>query len=174
LLAAAVQRLRKERNLPGAAMPPAFDLQINAANIELPIPVGIPAEYVPDKRTRLGLYRRMADLQSLPDLDMLAEEFVDRFGPLPDSTNNLFLQLKLKLIAQQAGLASITLENAQFALRFPDAIIPDDLPPLDGRVRVGKTALWIPYSGNSDWQQILMDTLERLQGSAVVALAPES
>src|SRR5512136_1065941 len=55
LLAEAVQRLRKDIGLPVPTLPPTFNLQLNAANVELPLPAGIPAEYVPDTKTRLGL-----------------------------------------------------------------------------------------------------------------------
>jgi transcription-repair coupling factor (superfamily II helicase) len=161
LLAEAVQRLRKDNELPIPALPATFNLPLNSANVELPLPSGIPAEYVPDKKTRLGLYRRMADMHKFSDLDSLVEEFKDRFGAPPEAVSNLFLQLRVRLMAENAGLASITVENGQFVLRFPEGEIPERLPDFGSQVRVGKTALWIPL-GN-DWSDVLLGTLERLQ-----------
>ena len=171
LLAEAVQRLRKDQGMPVPTLPASFNLQLNAANVELPLPAGIPAEYVPDKKTRLGLYRRMADMRKQAELDALVEEFKDRFGTPPEAVTSLFLQLKIKLMAEQAGLASITVENSQFVLRYPEGDIPESLPDFEPQVRVGKTALWIPVS--DDWPEVLIDTLQRL-GSVAVPTAAQA
>jgi len=110
------------------------------ANVDLPLPASIPASYVTDKVMRLRLYRRIAALQSVEEVDALVEEFKDRFGPLPEPVQNLLYQLKIRLLAERAGLASISSENNQFALRYPDNEIPDGLPDLGPVVRLGKTA----------------------------------
>jgi transcription-repair coupling factor (superfamily II helicase) len=166
MLTQAVQRLRNEQGLKAAPMPTNFNIQLSPVNVELPLPAAIPSDYVPDKKTRLGLYRRMADLRSPSDLDALMDEFNDRFGPPPEAVENLFLQFKIKQKTEKAGLASITIENSQFALRFPDGMVPENLPPLGSHVRIGKTALWLPFSGAADWVGMLQDTLERLQNAA--------
>jgi transcription-repair coupling factor (superfamily II helicase) len=162
LLAEAVRRLRKEEGLPAAPMPPSLNLQLTPVNVDLPLPISIPASYVPDKGARLGLYRRMADMRSFSELDTLMEEFNDRFGPPPETVQNLFMQLKVKLLAEKAGLSSIGVESGQIALRFPDGRIPSDLPPLDSLVRIGKTALWMPFKESIDWNEKLVDVLQTL------------
>jgi len=170
LLAEAVIRMRKEQGLaarcnalPKCITPGTYNLQLVPANVELPLPVGIPASYVPDQNARLGLYRRMADMRSIAELEALAEEFKDRFGTPTETVENLFYQLKLKLLAEKAGLASITTENGQIVLRYPDNQIPTDLSNPGPLVRVGKTALWMPYTELSDWPEALASVLESLQ-----------
>jgi transcription-repair coupling factor (superfamily II helicase) len=163
MLAQAVQRLRLKSGMKIASIPTSYNLQLNPINVELPLPSAIPASYVPDKKTRLGLYRRMAEIRSTDELNLLTEEFRDRFGPLPEAVENLFMQFKVKVLAEKAGLASITVENSQFALRFPDGEIPVNLPPLNSRLRLGKTALWVPFSAESDWLNTLLEILEMLQ-----------
>jgi transcription-repair coupling factor (superfamily II helicase) len=163
LLSEAVRRLRKEQGLPTNTLPPATNLQLTPVNVELPIDSGIPAAYVPDKDVRLGLYRRIADLRTQADLDRLSEEFSDRFGPPPASLNNLFFQLKIKLLAERAGLSAITVENGQLSLRFLDNRLPERLPDLGANVRLGKIALWLPYAGQDDWAEQLVQVLEKLQ-----------
>ena len=143
-------------------MPPSLNLQLTPVNVDLPLPISIPASYVPDKGARLGLYRRMADMRSFSELDTLMEEFNDRFGPPPETVQNLFMQLKVKLLAEKAGLSSIGVESGQIALRFPDGRIPSDLPPLDSLVRIGKTALWMPFKESIDWNEKLVDVLQTL------------
>jgi len=136
--------------------------------VELPLAVSIPASYVPDRMIRLGLYRRMADLHSLAELDALVEEFQDRFGSPPDTVMNLLYQFKIKLLAELAGLVSVNIESGQIALRFessrshPEGQLPDNLPDLGADVRVGKTALWLAYTSRSDWKDFLVEVLMKL------------
>jgi transcription-repair coupling factor (superfamily II helicase) len=168
MLAAAVQRLRKEQGLKAAPVLTGYNLQLTPVTVELPIPAAIPSDYVPDKKTRLGLYRRMAGIRDLNELEALKEEFEDRFGALPEVVKNLFLQFKIKVLAERAGLTSVTIENSQFALRYPENIIPESLPALSSQVRVGKTALWISYNGSNGQgfngqMEVLLETLDRLQ-----------
>src|SRR6185312_5840312 len=46
--------------------------------------VMIPETYVPDLAVRLGLYRRLADLEDQNEIESAAAELVDRFGKLPE------------------------------------------------------------------------------------------
>jgi len=109
--------------------------------VDLPLDTNIPLHYIPDQAMRLGLYRRIADARTLDEINALADEFVDRFGPLPQAVENLLFQMKVKVLAVEAGLNSVSYENGQFVLRFPKG---KTIPPRDilGRhVRVGKTSL---------------------------------
>ena len=163
LLGQAVRRQRKSigvESLPNAA---ALDENgVIQVNVDLPIPVHIPVDYVPDKAMRLRLYRRLADIHTLDEVDALLEEFNDRFGPPPAPVTNLFYQLRVKLMAEWSGLASITSENGQFVLRYPEGELPDRLPYLGPLVRVGKTALWMPYKQLPAWQESLLNLLSTL------------
>jgi len=61
-------------------------------SVDLPLSVGIPVNYIPDQSLRLQLYRRMANIEDVSELDELKEEFIDRFGPPVDEVKNLFYQ----------------------------------------------------------------------------------
>ncbi len=65
-------------------------------------------------------------------------------------------------MAEQAGLSGVSAENQQIALRFRGGEPPPELPNLGAHVRVGRTALWFPYSQHADWQVILIDLLHKL------------
>jgi transcription-repair coupling factor (superfamily II helicase) len=83
------------------------------------------------------------------------------------------------LQAEKAGLASITVESGQIALRFPDGEIPADLPDLGSAVRLGKIALWMPYNGAPEWIDRLLEVLAVLasrprESSANSISAPRS
>ncbi|MFM8321250.1 MAG: transcription-repair coupling factor [Chloroflexota bacterium] len=163
MLADAVRKLRDGKNAPHMPLPLTLNLQLNPINVELPIPTAIPAGYVPDKTVRLGLYRRMADMRALRELDALVEEFQDRFGPPPEAVQNLFYQLKVKLLAERAGLASIVIEGGQLVMRFQDGGVPADLPELGPGMRAGKFALWMDYETGEGWREDLLALLKRMQ-----------
>ncbi len=95
-------------------------------------------------------------------MQALEEEFKDRFGPPPEPVLNLFFQLRIKLAAEQIGLASISSESGQLVLRFPEGSVPAWVPELNGNVRTGKTALWMPYNPGADWREALSDLLQKL------------
>ncbi len=175
LMADAVRRLRGKTDLPLAPVPiyGAGEIAL-PVNVDLPLAAGIPASYVPDKNMRLHLYRRMAEIRTLEELEALWEEFKDRFGPPPVELDNLIYQLTIKLTAEQAGLASVTSENGQLVLRFPDTEVPSDLPAFGSTVRVGKTALWMPYKLLENWRVELLEVLQTLRDHQLHALAVET
>lgn len=170
LLADAVRRIRIVGKLEGLNVEqPAnfqtFNLQPMSmpVNVDLPLAVGIPAEYIPDQDLRLRLYRRIADLRDETEIDALASEFKDRFGELPEMTRNLFYQMQVKLRAEKAGLSSINWESGQIVLRYPtptNGTEPKRLADLGAGIRGGKSAYWCSFG--EQWEAKLLDVLERL------------
>ena len=78
-----------------------------APQINLGVPVLIPADYVPDLDVRLGLYRRLSGLQSKVELEGFAAELIDRFGTLPREVNMLMLIVRIKAMCKKAGIARL-------------------------------------------------------------------
>ncbi len=92
--------------------------------INLGISVLIPESYVNDLGLRLGLYRRVADMNDEKNIDSFAAELTDRFGAMPEEVQNLIAVLGLKLLCKKAGIeridtgpkgAVISFHNDQFA-----------------------------------------------------------
>jgi transcription-repair coupling factor (superfamily II helicase) len=132
-------------------------------NVDLPLAVGIPSDYITDQDLRLRLYRRIADLRDEMEIDALASEFKDRFGDLPEMVQNLFYQMRVKLRAEKAGLASIGWESGQIVLRYPSSAEEKDgkrLADLGPGVRGGKSAYWCSFG--EMWRSRLLETLLRL------------
>ncbi len=75
--------------------------------ISLGVPVMIPENYIPDLDTRLNFYRRLARLRKRSEIDELAAEMIDRFGPIPDEIETLFQIVRIKAFARVAGIASL-------------------------------------------------------------------
>jgi transcription-repair coupling factor (superfamily II helicase) len=163
LLAEAVKSLKEESGQPLDKDTLAFSVHRPLIAVDLPLDTNIPADYVPDRVMRLGLYRRMADLSTLDEINALAEEFSDRFGPLPESVSNLLFQMRVKILAVDGGLTSINVEGNQMILRFPEGIVPEEDITLPPQVRIGKSAYWVHFNPeDQDWPEILVDLLEKL------------
>jgi transcription-repair coupling factor (superfamily II helicase) len=164
MLASAVRLLRQSEG-----MPLMEENQLNLREIQmpvavdLPLSVGIPLDYVEDQTLRLRLYRRLADAQTEEDVQAMADEFTDRFGPLPDQLKNLLYMLKIKILSETAGLASVTVESEQIVLRFPalpEGTLTRNLPPLSVKSRAGKNSYWLPMDSETRvWQEHLINAL---------------
>jgi len=159
LLSETVARLRRDQGAPAIPAQPSFDLSRTLVSVDLPIDVNLPPEYIADKNMRLRLYRRIADSNSIAEVDALFEEFTDRFGIPPEAVRNLLYQVKVKLYAEQADVASVNVDSDQIVLRFRDGAPPAVMPFLNPQVRLGKTGLWIPYLSIPNWRQVLLDLL---------------
>ncbi len=178
LLADAVRRLRRA-TISGLAAAPilmederreallqSIDPQRPLVSVDLPLSIHIPPEYVPNKTMRLRLYRRIADLQSIQDVEAMQGEFTDRFGPPPEPVRNLLYQMKVKLLSEKASVVSVSGESGQIVLRFPalpEGVAQRTLPYLGADVRSGKNALWM-QSSLPDWRERLVEVLRQLTG----------
>ncbi len=85
-----------------SARPKDFSPQIT-----VDAPILIPEEYVPDLDLRMGLYRRLNELEEGREIEAFAAEMIDRFGPLPDATDNLIRVIEIKLNAKRACVSKI-------------------------------------------------------------------
>ncbi|MDB5702105.1 MAG: mfd, partial [Sphingomonadales bacterium] len=75
--------------------------------ITVDAPILIPEDYVPDLDLRMSLYRRINGIDNQMAIEAFAAEIIDRFGPLPDATENLLTLMAIKLNARAAGIAKI-------------------------------------------------------------------
>jgi transcription-repair coupling factor (superfamily II helicase) len=64
--------------------------------IQLGVPAFIPETYLPDVGQRLLFYKRLAAIRSTEELDGIAEELVDRFGPVPPLVVTLLRVMELR------------------------------------------------------------------------------
>lgn len=79
----------------------------HGAEINLRVPALIREDYLPDVHMRLIMYKRIANATDDGELDDLRAELIDRFGSLPEATQNLFQLTRLKLKAQALGIDKI-------------------------------------------------------------------
>jgi len=75
--------------------------------ITVDAPILIPEDYVPDLDLRMSLYRRINEFEDAERIEAFGAELIDRFGPLPDPTENLLTLMAIKLHARNAFIAKI-------------------------------------------------------------------
>jgi transcription-repair coupling factor (superfamily II helicase) len=75
--------------------------------ITIGMPVLIPEEYVADLSVRLGLYRRLADIDEEREIDAFGAELVDRFGPLPEEVQHLLKIVGIKALCRRANVEKV-------------------------------------------------------------------
>ncbi len=89
--------------------------RINIGNAVL-----IPEHYVDDLSLRLGLYRRLADMESDQDIQGFAAELHDRFGTLPKEVEQLLEVVSLKLVCRAANVALVDAGPKGVVIGFRD------------------------------------------------------
>jgi transcription-repair coupling factor (superfamily II helicase) len=114
--------------------------------ISVDAPIMIPETYVPDLDLRMGLYRRLGELEDRHGIEAFAAELIDRFGVLPDETANLMKIVEVKLNCKAAAIAKLDIGPKGAVVTFA----PSGFPDLEG----------------------LLAYIERLKGSA--KLRPDS
>lgn len=72
--------------------------KMNNWNVQIStgVPIIIPEKYVTDLGVRLGLYKRIAGLSNIEEINDMREELIDRFGPIPKEVENLLKTVEIK------------------------------------------------------------------------------
>jgi len=147
--------------------------------ISVDAPIMIPETYVPDLDLRMGLYRRLGELDDRAAIDAFAAELIDRFGTLPEETANLMKIVEVKLNLKQALVAKLDIGPKGAVVTFADGGFPD-LAGLLGYIdRLKGSARLRPDSKmtvSRDWPSPdarLNGALQLARGLARVAAASE-
>jgi transcription-repair coupling factor (superfamily II helicase) len=96
LLAEAVAEMR------GRPLAPPKELKL-----EVPVGAHLPADYVPRERLRLEAYRRLGGAKAVEEVEALAAELADRYGPPPPPVRNLLVLAGVRAQATAIGLTEI-------------------------------------------------------------------
>ena len=114
LVGEAVQDFRQEG--------PSAD-QLGEVRIELPVDAHLPHDYIQSERLRLEMYKRLAEVRTDADVDVIAEEMVDRYGEPPQEVVSLQLVARFRARARQAGIGEATIAGRN--VRFAPVSLPE-------------------------------------------------
>ncbi len=87
-------------------------LEVVEISIDLPVPAGIPADYMPKEELRLEAYRRVASCEQPTEVDDVASEWADRYGPVPALAEALLEGARLRCECLRTGVREITMTKA--------------------------------------------------------------
>ncbi|MDY6971664.1 MAG: TRCF domain-containing protein, partial [Thermodesulfobacteriota bacterium] len=93
--------------------------------INVDIPAFLPGDYVIDTDVRLNLYRRLSRLREKSELETMADEIKDRFGPPPQEVRNLMGLISIRLLLERAGISRLDVSPESLTITFSQARSPD-------------------------------------------------
>lgn len=118
LLTDAIQKLKGDSG-PEEKMDIEMDVHIDAY---------IPDEYIGDEKQKINMYKKVAALQSLTEIDELNSELLDRYGLIPNPVVRLLHLARLKLLAMSLNMDSVVFKDNVLKMMFH----PSQNDQLDG------------------------------------------
>ena len=115
MLSTAVEKLKLQKA--GIKQTPSSS-KLPPPTIDLPLSALIPEDYIDDMVTRLELYQRMADILEIKQIPILEQEFNDRFGVPPKEVENLLYILKIRVLAKDTGIESISNMDGEIIIQL--------------------------------------------------------
>jgi transcription-repair coupling factor (superfamily II helicase) len=91
---------------------------LNDCYIDTDMEILFPDSYIGNASEKLRLYRELDNLVNDDELGKFKIKLVDRFGPIPQSTEELLRTIRLRHIAIKLGFEKITLKNGLMVLYF--------------------------------------------------------
>jgi len=75
--------------------------------LDVPTQAFLPADYVSKEELRLDAYRRLAAVTLQSDVDDIAAEWLDRYGPLPEPAKALLMVGQLRAECHRVGISEL-------------------------------------------------------------------
>lgn len=87
------------------------DDYVQDCTIDIDLEILIPDDYVENIAERLSLYQRMDNCETEQDLLQMREELHDRFGPIPQQVEDLFITVRCRKLAVELGFEKMSLKS---------------------------------------------------------------
>ncbi|MCM1369217.1 MAG: transcription-repair coupling factor [Candidatus Amulumruptor caecigallinarius] len=91
---------------------------VNDVTIESDLELRLPPQYVPQENERITLYRQLDNMERPEQIEEFRENLCDRFGAIPDVTEELINVVPLRMVAKRLGIERISLKNNVMRLFF--------------------------------------------------------
>ena len=92
--------------------------------IHIGLPAYLPEAYIPDVNQRLVFYKKLANVKARSDLEDLAYEMEDRFGPLPELVLDFIEVMDLRRVLRHYLVTAVYRKGERVTLHFhPDSPI---------------------------------------------------
>jgi transcription-repair coupling factor (superfamily II helicase) len=94
---------------PDDALPEPVRLDVN-------VDAYVPADYIPYEQAKIEVHRRVVSALEVADVERLAEELEDRFGPAPAPLANLLSLQRARIKFGQAGARTVSFRGDRLAV----------------------------------------------------------
>ncbi|HNW97107.1 MAG TPA: transcription-repair coupling factor [Bacteroidales bacterium] len=98
---------------------------VKDCQVETDLEILIPDAYVSSTRERLSLYKDLDNIETEEVLQQFHENLIDRFGPIPVQTSELFNTIRLRWVAKKLGFEKLVMKGGKLAGFF---IVDEDSP----------------------------------------------
>jgi transcription-repair coupling factor (superfamily II helicase) len=99
-----------------AAGPEDSETGWEPVRLDVPVDAYVPPDYIPYEVAKIDLHRRVAAAREPADLEALAEELEDRFGPLPDPVDALLKLQHARIRLGRAGARTAELRGDRLVI----------------------------------------------------------
>ena len=135
--------------------------------LELPLPARIPDSYMEHLPSRLAVYQRIARIKDRREVENLREELRDRFGPLPQDTENLLILADFRALAGSVGIESVVHQGESISLALGVPVGGARVPlqkALGPAARVGNQQIQLSMRQlGENWMSRLTMIIQRFQ-----------
>ncbi len=97
---------------------------VSDCTIDTDLEILIPDDYVESITERLSLYQRLDNCQTEEELAEMKQELIDRFGPIPQQVEDLFITVRCRKLAVELGFEKMSLKDNTlrcFFINRPDS-----------------------------------------------------
>jgi transcription-repair coupling factor (superfamily II helicase) len=152
-----------------------------SVSLDVPGDANLPVDYVPLEDARLEAYRRLAAATTPGDVDDIAEEWADRYGPPPPAAAGLLALARLRAECLRLGIQEVAVVQARLGgARHPLAKLSPVSLPASAQVRLRRLVpgadfreqlhqLVVPLTGGAHPAEALRSLLADLLPSADAA-----
>ncbi len=102
--------------------------------VDISIDAHIPESYIDSVKNRIGMYKRIAEIQTGEDAMDVMDEFIDRFGEPPAAVKGLIDVALLRANAAKLGIYEIKQQNGMI-LAFVNDLKPEFVSAIGHRMR---------------------------------------
>ncbi len=95
--------------------------------LDLPVPAFLPDDYVTREEHRLEAYRRLASVTTDAEVDDIAAEWLDRYGPVPEAAGSLLALGRLRATCHRLGIREVSILRGNGSRTATARILPVDL-----------------------------------------------
>ena len=149
-------------------LPPRDSVDVS---IDLPVAAFFPERYLPDMRTKIDLYRRLARIAVEAELDDFCAELADRFGEVPPPVEQLIEMARLRIWAHRRKVEAVHLEGKYAVLTYSSRPeITRLVARSEGKLRIADArSAYLPLDGQAIDPDAVLARLKSLLRPEAVA-----